>query len=173
MSQSVVRINSNRVPKIVDAFTGALFCPSVPKIAAFQVQLVGLWIYDTRRSQTCPLAGSQLNFNFLGHVPPDFGLYGEDVAQVALVSFGPEMAVGRSIYQLRGDADPVTGPEHGSFDDGIDAKFFSDLSNGFLLASVTHDGSTRGSAQFADFRQRGNQLVGHAICKIFLLRTIR
>ena len=40
----------------------------------------------------------------------DLVLYGEDVGELAVVAFGPEMAAGGDVVELRGDADAVAAP---------------------------------------------------------------
>src|SRR6516162_3330078 len=44
-------------------------------------------------------------------------LYGEDVAEVAVVAIGPDVSAGDCIDQLRGDAHPIAGLADAPFED--------------------------------------------------------
>ncbi|MGY4282461.1 hypothetical protein ACVWXO_001681 [Bradyrhizobium sp. LM2.7] len=57
----------------------------------------------------------------------DLVLHGEDVDELAVVTFGPEMAAGGGVVELRGDAHAVVRLAHAALDDVADAEFLGDL----------------------------------------------
>ena len=52
----------------------------------------------------------------------DLVLDGEDVGELAVVALGPDVAVGRGVDQLDGDAHPVAGLAHAALDHVLDAE---------------------------------------------------
>ena len=62
------------------------------------------------------LRGQQVRLDRRRDAAGDLVLHGENVAELAVVSFGPVMAAGRRIDELRGDAQPVAGPAHAAFE---------------------------------------------------------
>ena len=97
----------------------------------------------------------------------------QDVAEVPVVAFSPEMLIGAGLDQLRGDAHPIAIATHGALHDGIHAQFARDLRERFLGMLVLHDRSARNDAQPWYFRQGSDQRLGQAIRKIFLLGNTR
>jgi hypothetical protein len=57
----------------------------------------------------------------------DLVLHREHIDQVAVIMLGPDVAAGRSIIELCGDADAITVLSHAAFDDVAYAEFGRDL----------------------------------------------
>ena len=73
------------------------------------------------------LGGQQMRLDRGGNAAGDLVLHGEDVAELAVVLFGPVMAAGDRIDELRGDAQPVAGAADAAFEHVAHAKLARDL----------------------------------------------
>src|SRR6516164_6004325 len=80
------------------------------------------------------------------------------------------MRVGYSIDQLPRNADPLTSPAHRAFEHVSDAEFLTDLLRIDHLAFVGEARVAGDDEQPADARERGDDLLDHAVGEIFLLR---
>ena len=65
----------------------------------------------------------------------DVVLNGEDVGELAVVAFRPEVITILCVNELCGDADASARPTHAAFEDGADAERFGDLRDVLLLAA--------------------------------------
>src|SRR5487761_2434782 len=70
-----------------------------------------------------------MRFNRSGDIAGNLVLYGENVTQLAVISFGPVMSAAHSVDELRADAKPIAGASHAAFEHVADAKRASDLFN--------------------------------------------
>src|SRR5262245_31990640 len=65
----------------------------------------------------------------------DLILNGEDVGELAIVPFGPEVIAVFGVDQLRGDSDAASRATHAPFQDRPDPECFRNASNVLLLAA--------------------------------------
>ena len=81
------------------------------------------------------LRGVKLRFDRGNDGLGDLVLHREDVLDAAIVALGPDVAAGRNIVELRGDAHTVAGLAHAALEDIVDAEVRGDLLqvNGFAL----------------------------------------
>src|SRR5262249_19561688 len=84
-------------------------------------------------------------------------------------AFGPEMRSGDSVDQLGGDAYPSASLAHRTFEHIADTQFAADLLHIDRLALVCKTGIAGDYEEPADARQRGNDLLDHAIGEMFVL----
>ena len=99
----------------------------------------------------------------------EFVLHREDIDQVAIVAIGPDMAAGRRVDQLRGQADASAGFADAAFQNVADTQFAAGL-NHIDMTALINKGRVAGDHEHpAEFRQRGDQILGHAVGEIFLL----
>src|SRR5207302_10522689 len=66
-------------------------------------------------------------------------LDGEDILQLAVVAFGPDVPIGLRIDQLHGNADAIADLAHAPFEDVFDAELARDLLHLYGFALV-HEG---------------------------------
>src|SRR5207249_11784425 len=69
----------------------------------------------------------------------DLVLDGEDILQLAVVAFGPDVPISLRIDQLHGDTDAITDLAHAAFEDILDAELACDLLHLYGFALV-HEG---------------------------------
>src|SRR5262249_43193627 len=121
-----------------------LFGSLVPVIPALQIRFVGLGI-----------DWSGTDYRLFGHPALDLGsnvaryvvLQIQHVFEVALVAFGPKMAVGAAIDQLCCDANALACASHSPLDDSIGAEFPRDLGQREFCIFVSFDRGVRNDAQ--------------------------
>ena len=135
--------------------------------------LVGLRIHRFLRSDAQFFLRRNGDAYGLGNGQGDLALELEDVFERTHVTFGPEVRVGGAVDELGRDAYLVAHLEYGPFYQRIDAQFSRDLGQRLVGVLVAHGRSTRDDSQRADFRQLGNQRLGHPVDKILLLRIAR
>jgi hypothetical protein len=79
------------------------------------------------------------------------------------------VAVGLCVDQLHGDADTAARLAHAALDDVLNAKFLGDLLRIDRLAFVNERRIARDNKQLAEARQLGENVLGDAVGKEFLL----
>ena len=94
-----------------------------------------------------------------GHLVLD----GEDVLEVAVVSFRPEVVSGGAVDELGGDADPVARLAHAAFEHVAHAELPGDGAHVHGLALVGERGVAGDDEELADARQRGEDVLGDAV----------
>ena len=90
-------------------------------------ELPGAEVVRGTRKRANALRGQQVGLDGCGDAAGDFVLHGEDVAELPVVPFGPVMAAGHRVDELRADAQPLAGPAHAAFEHVADAKLARDL----------------------------------------------
>src|SRR5215469_11591437 len=80
-----------------------------------------------RRPDTLLLV--QVRLDRSDDVPGDLILHGEDVTQIAVVPFRPDVLPGLGVNELSRHADPATGGSHAAFEDVTDRQVQGDLPN--------------------------------------------
>jgi len=96
------------------------------------------------------LLWSAMNLDFRGDGLSQFTLHQQHISGVAVVGLRPQMGVGRSMNQLCGHVDAVTGALHGTFNHGVDVEVPRNLRQGLVGALVMHDGSPGDYVKRAD-----------------------
>ncbi len=76
-------------------------------------------------------------------------------------------------YQLRGNAQAITRPSHGPFNDVLHAQFIRDLRNRRQVVAFEHErrGPCR-DQQFGQLRQRVENLLGQPVGEVLVIRAI-
>jgi len=95
----------------------------------------------------------------------------EDILQRAVETVGPNMHPTERIDQLRGDALASASLAHRAFEHITHAELASDLLHVDCLALVREARIAGDDEEPADARERGDDLIDHAVGKIFLLRV--
>ena len=99
----------------------------------------------------------------------DLVLHREDVGKLAVVSFGPEMAAGRDVVELRGDTHAIAAPPHAAFEHVAHAELARDLVHVHRAALVDEGGVARDDEEPAQLRQRGDDVLADPVGEIILL----
>ena len=86
---------------------------------SFQEGLMGVELHPARPRQNRLFLGGELNFDLPGDSTRDFALHDQNVGQVALVFFRPEVPVIAGADQLRGDPHPASGLHDCPFEDRV------------------------------------------------------
>lgn len=68
-----------------------------------------------------------MRLNLTRDTVSDVILHGEDVANLAVIAFGPEMTAGYCVDELCADAQPLAAPAYAAFEDLTHAKVAGDL----------------------------------------------
>jgi len=98
----------------------------------------------------------------------DLVLHGEDVDELAVVAFGPEMAAGGGVVELRGDAHAVVGLADAALDDVADPELLGDLPD-MDRAPLVGEGRVAGDHhEPALLRQCGEYVFADPVAEIFL-----
>ena len=121
-----------------------------------------------RESARTPSAASRLGFDGTGDAAGDFVLQGKDVADLAVVPFGPVMAAGQRIDELRRDAQPRARPADAAFEYIAHAEIARDPLHVDCPALVDECRVAGDDEQPADAGEPGDQILGDAIGKVLL-----
>ena len=100
----------------------------------------------------------------------DLVLHREDIGESAVVAFGPDVAAGRQVVELRGDAHAVARLAHAAFQDIGDAELRADLLHTDGLAFVDEGRIARDHQEPAQPGERGDDVLADAVGEILLLR---
>src|SRR5258706_1153361 len=114
----------------------------------------------------CLDAAGQRRDDRAGHLVLD----GEDILELAVIAFGPNVPVGFRIDQLHGDADSITHLPHAPLEDVIDAEFARDLLHFYRLTLVYEGRVTRDNEQVMETGQLRYDVLCEAVREEFLLR---
>ena len=103
-----------------------------------------------------------------GHALRDLVLDGEDLAQLAIVLFRPELKAGLRLGEAHRDAQPVAGFPHAAFEQAADSQPLADFRNPEPARSVKRRGP-RDHAQSRNPAERVDHLFGHPVAEILLV----
>jgi hypothetical protein len=142
------------------------------EFARLQVQLVSVQVFRVgthghraRRLVHCPERSAQRRDDGVG----DLILDGEDVVQLAVVGFRPQVAVLHRVDQLRGDAHPVARFAHAALEDVVHIQLARDHRRAQLAALVGEGRGARGDANVLHLHQHVEQLFGDAVGEVLVL----
>src|SRR5262249_9576823 len=88
---------------------------------------------------------------------------GEDILDVPVIAFGPEVCPGNGVDQLCGDAQALAGAPHAALRDVADRQ----LAPGLILLERARDDEQRAIA-----RERGDNVFGDAVAEILPVRLL-
>src|SRR6516225_5359185 len=132
----------------------------------------------SRSESSCRLTSCTRKFSRLqgrlddaGDARSDLVLKFEDIFEQAVEAIGPQMRSGVRVDQLSGDADPIAALAHRAFEHVADTQFATDPLHVDVLALVGEARIAGGYKQPADAGEGGDDLLDHAVGKIFLLRV--
>ena len=137
--------------------------------AAQQVRFVGFRIDAAGGGEARLLPWRHLHPDAGGHVPRYLSLHSQHVAQIELVRLCPEMAFRRHLNQVGRDADPLSGVEHGAFQNRLHLQLLRNLTQWLRALPVADHGLIGEHLQGADLAQFGDQRLRHAIREVVLL----
>ncbi len=100
----------------------------------------------------------------------DLVLDREHVGELAVVALRPDVAAGRHVIELRGDAHAVAAFAHAAFDHVADAELLRDLSDVHRLALVSERRVARDHEEPAQLGERRDDVLADAVGEILLLR---
>ena len=100
----------------------------------------------------------------------DLVLHREHIGELAVVAFGPDVAAGCDVVELRGDPHPVAFLADAAFDHVADAELLGDLLQVDRLALVDERRVAGDDEEPAQLRQRGDDVLADAVGEILLLR---
>jgi hypothetical protein len=115
------------------------------------------------------LAGGQLDAQGQHDFTRDLVLDVEHVAHQPVIALGPDMVPGRGIDELRRDAEPVGAAANAAFEHVAHAKLARDLPHVDRFALVSEARIARDHQEAADFRERGDDVLGKPVGEMLLL----
>ena len=102
IGRSVIGILSNGLLKVLCGSLETLSTPFVPEVPTLQIKLIDLGINLT-------LLGIDVDADLVGDGPGNLALHCEDIAQVAVVAFCPEVGPVADLNELRRDTNTAAG----------------------------------------------------------------
>ncbi len=87
----------------------------------------------------------------------------ENVAELAIVGFGPDMFVGGRADELAGHTHLVAGPPHTALKHIVDSQLLGNLPDGLRGVAILHDRSAGHDVKLRDERQIGENILLDAI----------
>ena len=112
--------------------------------------------------------GVNLRFYCRDNGVRDLVLDGEYVGQVAVEMFGPEVAAGGGVVELRRDAHAVAVPSHAAFEHVAYPELRGDLLQVHRFALVGEGRVAGDHEEPAQFRQRGDDVLADSVGEILL-----
>ena len=99
---------------------------------SFQVGIVGLGVDRPSAGQEFLLLETQRNLDLLGDRLRDLALQGQNALNLPVVAIGPEIGLGRCLYELRRDSDPVSLSHHRALDHRVHIELCGSLRDRLL-----------------------------------------
>jgi len=141
----------------------------VPEVAAAQVGVTRLRIHYLAIGTHERAA--ERKCNPMRYVVYYLILHGEQVGIALFVGLRPDFPIVASIQQLSGNTDLLSRTQIGAFHDHVDFELSGSLADRTLHPFVLHDGSVGDHSQRRIFPQLCDQLVGHAVDEVILIRV--
>ncbi len=140
-----------------------------PQFASAQEAVIGFQIVGVLGGDPLPVAGVEIERQRGDDLARHVVLDREDVGELPVEAFGPEMSAGRRIDQLRGDPHPVARFAHAPLEDVAHAEAFADLGNVDVLALEGERRIAGDHEELRELRQRGDDVFRDAVGEILLL----
>jgi hypothetical protein len=143
------------------------------EFARLQVQLVRVQVFrvgthhDHARRLVHAEGAAQRRDDSVG----DLVLDGEDVVQLAVVGFRPQVAILHRVDQLGSDAHPVAGLAHAALEDVVDLQLARDHRRAQLPALVGERRSARRHADVVHLDQHVEQFLGDTVREVLVVRV--
>ena len=135
-----------------------------------QILAVGLAVADGAPREEIALPGVQLHLERICHALGDGRLHGEDVFDHARVFLGPDGLLARDRHEADIDARLLTGHADRALEHRADIERPADLRDVEPGALELGDGGAGDDVEFADGGEGRDQLLGHPIREIFIVR---
>ncbi len=108
-----------------------------------------------------------------GNFLREIGLDGEDVGQIAVVIFRPNVLVVVRVDQLHAHSDAIADPTDAAFQKRGYAQRFANFAGvAHAIATIRHDRHARDDLQIADLRKIRQDIVLHAVGEVGVLLFI-
>ncbi len=172
IGKSVRRIFGYRLLEVLRCAQQTFFAPLIPVVTALQIQVVRFFIVRIAADQCFVFGCDQMALHLFDNRARDFILNLEDIMQIAIVFFRPQMITVRNIDQVGDDANPVPRFSYASFQYRGNVQLLADSADVRMLIFKLKRGGPGGDAQARNLCERADQLFGNAIAKIFLI-TLR
>src|SRR6185437_13892558 len=170
MRGGVVRIERDRAFVKLPCRVVALGRIEAVLLAAAQDTIVGFGIFGLdARPRT--FGADEPDFERGHDLRRDVVLHRENIHQLAVVAFGPEMRAAPGVDELARYAHAIARFAHAAFEHVANTELRADPFHVDRLAFVGEARIARDDVQFGQFRQAGDDVVGDAVGKIFLLRV--
>ncbi len=128
---------------------------------------ISVWILRRPAIETRFFIWRKLRLKSRGNSSGKIGLDGEDVGQIAVVIFGPNVLVVVGIDQLHVHAHPIADAANAAFQKRGHAKRFANVAGvSHGAAAIRHDRRPRNHFQIADFREVCQNVVLDAVSEI-------
>src|SRR6516165_7071261 len=134
-----------------------------------KIEIIGSKIGGRSASRPRSLGGLQGRLDDAGDTDRDLVLQIEDVLERAIEAVGPQMHSCFGLDKLRGNANPPAALPDRAFEDVAHAQLAADPLYVDRLALVCERAVACDHEQPADAAERGDDLLNHAVGKIFLL----
>jgi hypothetical protein len=138
-----------------------------PHAARVVVPNVHAFAAPARRAVAFDL--QQLGFDRADHALGDLVLYSEDIGEVAVVAFAPDMRAVRRLDELGCDAHPVSSLAHAAFKHITDAKLAAQRLDVDRPALVDETRVAGDHEEPAPLRQRIDDVLAYAVGEVILL----
>ena len=169
IGRSVVGILLDGFLEILQGCLKAHLVATDPTMAAFQVEVIGFRTLRLHLHQRLLRPSQQRHPQGVRDSAGDLVLDGEDVLQLPFVRLGPEVEAVRDLGELGGDAHPVPGLAHASFQDRRHTKLAADLTDTDPLVFVGEGRGTGGNPQVRDACKNIEHLFRHSVTEILLI----
>jgi hypothetical protein len=140
-------------------------------LPALEHHVVGLDVVRTSPRNAIALVLRQFDGQCLGDVARDRVLQREDILELAVVAVRPDVRAGRCVEELRVDADALALAAYAAFENIAGVQRLADVANVACLALVLECGIARDHEQAADLGEVGDQVFGHPVGEIGLVRV--
>ena len=144
----------------------------VQKLTAAKAVGIGFNILGRRRPDGHAFRRQELDLQGCHDLQRDLVLEREDVAEVAVIALGPDVAAGCPFDQLGVDPHLLAGLANAALDHIGNAQFLGDLLEIHRLALVGEDGIAAEHEQTRDLRQIGDDVLGDAVAEELLLGIV-
>jgi hypothetical protein len=138
-----------------------------------QEEVVRLQVLRPLAPEPFDLGATDLRLDGADYAFRDPVLKVEDVLEVAVETFGPEVAAAERVDQLRGEADAIGRLAHAALQHVAHAEIAGDLPHVNRPVLVDEGRVAGDDEQPPEARQRGDDVLDHAVGEVLLVGVIR